>query len=226
MKRDLTALITGCYFIVAAVLLWLGWMLMPTHIDSFFKTSDFAEIHSNWHWWIWCYRFHLFGHAISAIALVALGGSRELEAEARVVIWPGIAVAFAGIFITALGHAFYYHHGAWGALEMQGKSELQILAFVESLRVDTEYNTCLVRFGRVFTGLGLLLLGVGLFKWKLLPAPVSGVAVLIGLAAMALTMGLPDKLSLYMPIFHVWVLWLLGTGIVVIRSGKPRQLHP
>ncbi|MCH7687079.1 MAG: hypothetical protein IH899_10430 [Planctomycetes bacterium] len=101
----------------------------------------------------------MFGHAISAIALVALG-SRENGPEARVVIWPGIAVAFAGIFITALAHAFYYHHGAWGALEMQGKSEQQILAFVESLRVDTEYVTCLVRFGRVFTGLGLLLLGV------------------------------------------------------------------
>ena len=46
------------------------------------------------------------------------------------------------------------------------------------------------------------------------------VAALIGLAAMTLTMGLPDRLSLYMPIFHLWSLWLLGTGIVFLRSQK------
>ena len=47
---------------------------------------------------------------------------------------------------------------------MDGESPQTILAFVESLRVSTEYVTCLVRFGRVFSGLGFVVLGLGLLK--------------------------------------------------------------
>ena len=46
-----------------------------------------------------------------------------------------------------------------------------------------------------------------------------GVAVLMGLAAMALTMLLPDHMSLYLPVFHVHSLWLLATGTVILRGG-------
>ncbi len=48
---------------------------------------------------------------------------------------------------------------------------------------------------------------------------LDGGAVAIGLAATALTMLLPDHMSLYEPVFHVKSLWLLVTGVVILRSG-------
>jgi hypothetical protein len=44
-------------------------------------------------------------------------------------------------------------------------------------------------------------------------------AGIIGLCAMALTMGLPDRLSYYQPIFHALVLWMLATGVAILRRG-------
>ena len=155
---------------------------------------------------------------VTVIALVALG-SLLIHSEARVMVWPGAAVASAGMIVGAVGAAFYYHHGAWGAVDMKGKSPVEIHAFVEALRIDTEYVTCLVRFGRVFSGLGLLVLGCGLIRWTIVPVAIGWVAVAIGLAAMALTMLLPDHMSLYIPVFHVKSLWLLFTGGVILRSG-------
>ena len=102
---------------------------------------------------------------------------------------------------------------------MNGRSTVEIHEFVDALRIDTEYVTCLVRFSRVFSGLGLLVLGFGLIKWKILPIWIGWGAVAIGLAAMALTMLLPDQMSLYMPVFHVKSLWLLVTGVVILRGG-------
>ena len=134
-------------------------------------------------------------------------------------VWPGAAVATAGIFISAIGAAFYYHHGAWGALDMHGKSSETIGAFVDALRVDTEYVTCLVRFGRVFSGFGILVLGFGVIKGQLLPSWLGWGAAAIGMAAMGLTMFLPDNMSIYMPVFHIKALWLLVMGFVILRSG-------
>lgn len=125
----------------------------------------------------------------------------------------------AGLFISAAAAAFYYHFGAWGALDMNGKSADDLNAFVISLKVGTEYVTCLVRFGRTFGGFGLLLLGFGIYHWKVFPAWAGVVPMVIGFAAMALTMGLPDDLDLYLPVFHLHALWLAGVGIVTLQSG-------
>jgi hypothetical protein len=62
-------------------------------------------------------------------------------------------------------------------------------------------------------------LGFGLVKWKILPIWIGWAAVAIGLAAMALTMLLPDNMSLYWPVFHLTALWLIVTGIVILRHG-------
>jgi hypothetical protein len=90
---------------------------------------------------------------------------------------------------------------------------------VEALRLDTEYITCLARFGRVFLGLGLVVLAAGLIKWRILPVTVGMGAVLLGLAAMVLTMLFPDNLEYYAPVFHLNSLGLLATGVVILRSG-------
>ena len=39
-----------------------------------------------------------------------------------------------------------------------------------------------------------------------------------GGSAMALTMGLPDSLSLYIPVFHLKAWWLLGMGVFILQS--------
>jgi hypothetical protein len=62
-------------------------------------------------------------------------------------------------------------------------------------------------------------LGFGLVKWKILPTWIGWAVVAIGLAAMALTMLLPDNMSLYWPVFHLTALWLIVTGIVILRRG-------
>jgi hypothetical protein len=220
MNRDFSTTIVTSFFIVGAVLIWLGWMLMPVHLGVYFLPENFPAIMEQFHLWIWMFRFYLFGLLISVMALTAFGSAIE-DRESRVVIWPAIAVSVGGLFVTALGQAFYYHHGAWGALSMQGQPPEALAALVESLRIDTEYVTCLVRFGRVFFGLGQLVFGLGLLRGKLVPVALSYGAVLLGVAAMALTMALPDDLVYYVPIFHLNCLWLLAMGITVLRGGLP-----
>ncbi len=217
MQREFEARFTGWSFILAGLLLGGGWMLLPRQLGTYFVPEDFSLVHDQFLLWIWIYRVHIFGMVISAIALFAVATSLA-ENPCRILVWPGVGVAAAGTFVSALGAAFYYHHGAWGALELEGKSAEEIQAFVDNLRVDTEYVTCLIRFGRVFTGLGLVLLGLGFVRWKVLPAWVGGGAVLLGLAAMALTMGLPDRLSLFEPVFYLQVLWMVATGVAVLRA--------
>jgi len=202
----------------AGAMLCLGWWLLPLRIGTFFEPTNFSRIHEQFHFWIWMYRIHLFGMIVTVIAWVGLA-ALVAESTARVLIWPGAAVGSSGMVVGALGAAFYYHHGAWGALELAGKSPEAARIFVESLRIDTEYVTCLVRFGRVFSGLGLVVMSWGVLRYKILPAWSGTVALLIGLSAMALTMSLPNQLSYYLPIFHVTVLWMLGTGFVLCRDG-------
>lgn len=218
MLRDASTRFVAWLFIAAAILLWGGWMLMPVHLGTYFQNENFARIHDVFQWWIWTFRLHLFGMVVTAMAAISLA-SLLLESRARVMLWPGAATVAAGMIVGAAGAAFYYHHGAWGATEMEGKSAAEISAFVAALLIDTEYVTCLVRFGRVFSGLGLLTLGIGLVISRSLPAWVGWSAAAIGLSAMALTMLLPDQLSLYLPIFHVQSLWLLLTGITIGARG-------
>lgn len=209
---------SGWSFIAAGAMFWLGWMLIPHHIGTYFEPGDFGEVQKNLHFWIWMYRIHIFGMVISAVALLSLFSYLN-QHPARVVAWPGIGVATAGIFVSALAAAFYYHHGAWGALVTQGMSREELVAFVASLQVDNEYVTCLVRFGRVFTGLGLLLLGWSIIKWAFVPELIGVVAAVLGFVAIAVTMLMPDNWSLYTPIFHLQPLWFVTTGIMILRSG-------
>ena len=218
MKRDFSTQVTGSAFLAAGLLLWLGFMLLPARIGTFFQVGDFAAVAESWRFWIWMYRIHFFGIVVSVMALVALGALLA-DAEARILVWPGVGVAAAGLMVGATGAAFYYHFGAWGALEMAGKSAEEIRVYVDSLRADTEYITCLVRFGRVFSGFGLLVTAAGLLKWRILPVWLGGILALVGIAAMAVTMGFPDDMHFYLPIFHLWAFWLAATGVVTLRSG-------
>jgi hypothetical protein len=218
MDKDFATHLTGGAFLAAALMLWGGWVLLPRRPGAFFRPDDFAAIAGRLRLWLWLYRVHLFGMVTAALALVALA-ALAAEGWARVLVWPGAAVGVAGLIVGAAGSAFYYHFGVWGTLEMNGKPPDAVGNFVESLRLTTEYVTCLVRFGRVFSGLGLFVLGLGLLWWPALPFWAGWGAVAIGVAAMAVTMAFPDHWALYTPVFHLLSLWLAATGAMLLGSG-------
>jgi hypothetical protein len=208
--------VTGWLFISAAIMLWVGWVLLPVHLGPFFAATDFLRLYRSLRRWIWLYRMHLFGYVVTMMAFVALG-TLLADTLARIVVWPAVAVAGAGLIVAALAAAFYYHFGAWGALDMQGKPPEALQHFVESLHVSTEYVTCLVRFGRVFFGLGQVALAIGFLLGGLMPLWLTVSAAVLGLAGMALTMAFPDNLEFYKPVFHLTALWLAAVGVVVLR---------
>ena len=134
--------------------------------------------------------------------------------ETRIIVWPGAVVLGAGLIMTALAAAFYYPLGAWGSLDMDGKPADIVQGFVDSLRVSTEYVTCLVRFGRVFIGVGQIVLAVGLtLQGSPWPLWLVGFGGSLCLACMGLTLGLPDDMHRYQPVFHLnavcWRSWVL-----------------
>lgn len=218
MQRDFATRFTGGAFLAAAVMLWGGWMLLPHEIGTFFEATDFAAVNASFQLWIWTYRVHLFGLIATVAALAALAALLAAN-PARVLVWPGAAVAASGFLVGALAAAFYYHHGAWGALALAGRPQAEAAAMVEAIRLDTEYVTCLVRFARVFSGLGLVVLAAGILRGRVLPSWVGGAALVLGLAAMAVTMGFPDDLGYFAPIFHLECLWLAATGAVILARG-------
>ena len=211
--------VTGGFFLAAASMLWLGSTLLPAKIGDFFVQTDFTAVRAKRRSWIWLYRVHLFGHVVAVMAFVALA-TLVAGAAARVIVWPAVAVLGTGLMMGAVAAAFYYHFGAWGSLDMEGKSDEAVQGFIDSLRVTTEYVTCLVRFSRVFTGVGQMVLVIGLLlqagPW---PLWLLGGGGLLGLAGMAITMGLPDNLNLYRPVFHLNALWLAAFGVVALTSG-------
>jgi hypothetical protein len=218
MLRDFTTDVTGWFFLAGALLLWGGWVLLPRRVGMFFRDDDFPAIGARLHPWLWLYRVHLFGMVVSALALVALAALLASQPAVRVLAWPGAGVAVAGLIVGAAGSAFYYHYGVWGALETQ-KDPAAARTLVESLRLPTHYVTCLVRFGRVFCGLGLTVLAAGLLRGEVLPWWVGGGAAGLGVAAMALTMLWPDNWALYTPVFHLQALWLAATGTYLLLYG-------
>jgi len=218
MFRDFTTNVTGWFFLAGALMLWGGAVLLPHRVGMFFRSDDFPAIGARLLLWLWLYRVHLFGMVTSALGLVALAALMANQPAVRILVWPGAAVAVAGLIVNAVGSAFYYHFGVWGALESRKTADAGV-DLVESLHLPTHYVTCLVRFGRVFCGLGLTVLAMGLLRGEVLPWWVGGGAAGLGVAAMALTMALPDHWALYTPVFHLQALWLGATGTYLLLFG-------
>jgi len=209
---------SGALFVAAAVMLWLGWTLLRVRPSGFFVPRQFAAIRADYRRWIWLYRVHIFGYIVTIMGAAALAGVVDGQ-DARVVIWPGLAVLAVGSLVGGLGAAFYYHMGAWGALDLEGRSEDEGARFIAGLKVLTHYATCLVRFGRVFFGFGQLVLAAGLLLAGVLPGWVAFAAGLLGVAAIGVTMAKPDELERYRPIFRLNAAWMLVLGLVMLRVG-------
>jgi hypothetical protein len=219
MERDFSRRFTGWAFIAAALMLWGGWMLLPVHINIYFKPENILSIQDDLTLYIWMYRLHIFGMITTIIAMAAIGTVFP-QTPSRILVNPGAAVVSTGMVATALGSAFFYQFGASGAYDLQGMSLEMIQEFVDSLKLDTQYAGCFMRFGRVFTGLGLVILGIGLSKSKLFPSWLGITSILIGIAAMAVIMAIPSNDLFYYPVFHLKALWFAIIGITILRSKR------
>ena len=218
IKKDFETNFTGWSFIAAAVLLWFGWALSPHHIGEYIVESDFSKIGENVWYWIWMYRIHIFGWVTMGIALFALVSVIGRKPY-RVVILPGAGMLIIGTFTLAIAAAYFYNHGAWGVGQTAGMSPDEMKEFMNNLLFTNQYVTCFIRFGRIFSGVGLVLLGFAFVKWNIVNTWLGWFTALLGLVAMGVILGIPDNFEIYKPIFHVKVIWLVMMGVVLLRQG-------
>lgn len=218
MKKDFETKFTGWVFIFAAILLWGGWALSPHHIGEYIVASDFTAIGEDLWYWIWMFRFHIFGWVTMAIALFALA-SITAKKPYRILMVPGAGMVVIGTMTLAIASAFYYNFGAWGIGQTMGKSAAEIQQFMDNILYTNQYVTCFVRFGRIFSGVGLVLLGFGFVKWKIVNPLLGWFTVLLGLGAMGIILAIPDNFETYKPLFHVKAIWLLSMGVAILLKG-------
>ena len=218
MKKDFETNFTGWAFILAAVLLWFGWALSSHHIGEYIVASDFSKIGENVWYWIWMYRIHIFGWVtmgISMFSLLSITSGRPY----RVVILPGIGMVIVGTFTLAIANAYFYNFGAWGVGQTAGMSASQISEFIDNILFTNQYVTCFIRFGRIFSGVGFVLLGYAFIKWKIVSTWLGWFTMLLGFVAMGIILSIPDNYEIYKPIFHVKAIWLLVMGVVLLKQG-------
>ena len=218
MKKSFETSFTGWSFVLAAILLWFGWVLSPHHIGEYIVASDFTKIGEIVWLWIWMYLFHIFGWVTMGISMFALL-SIITNRPYRTVVLPGIGMIIVGTFTLAIANAFYYNFGAWGVGKTAGLSATEIQEFIDDILFTNQYVTCFIRFGRIFSGVGFVLLGAAFLKWNLVSKWLGWFTVLFGLAAMGIILGIPDNFEIYKPLFHVKVLWLLAMGITLLTKG-------
>ena len=125
--------VAGSLFVAAAAMLWLGWTLLRVRPAGFFLPRQFAEIRADYRRWIWLYRVHIFGYLVTIMGAAALAAAVD-GPDDRVLIWPGLAVLAIGSLVGALGAAFYYHMGAWGALDLEDGARMRSAASSEGSR--------------------------------------------------------------------------------------------
>ena len=82
-----------------------------------------------------------------------------------------------------------------------------------------QYVTCFLRFGRIFSGVGLVLLGAAFIKWAIVPKLLGWFTTILGLAAVLLILSIPDNFEIYKPLFHIKVIWLLMMGVLLLKQG-------
>jgi len=218
MKRDLETKFTGWAFIIAAILLWGGWLLSPHTIGEYIVASDFEKIGESVWYWIWMFRFHIFGWVTMGIALFALW-TVLFNSSKRIIIMPGIGMLVVGTFTIAIAAAYYYNYGAWGVGKTMGKTAEEVQTFMDGILFTNQYVTCFVRFGRIFSGVGLVLLGFGFLKGNVVNKALTWFTILLGAAAVGIILAIPEYYETYKPLFHLKALWLVAMGVVILKKG-------
>jgi hypothetical protein len=218
MKKDFETKFVGWAFIFAAIMLWGGWAFSPHHLGEYIKPVDFSEVGENVWFWIWMYRIHIFGWVTLSIALfsfVAISARKPY----RVVILPGAGMMIIGSMTLAIAAAFYYNFGAWGVGQTMDKTAIEVQLFMDNILSTNQYVTCFNRFGRIFSGVGLVLLGFALIKWNIVHKGIGYLTFLIGFGAVVLILSIPDNFDLYKPFFHIKVIWMVAMGVWLLLKG-------
>ena len=218
MKKEFEIRFTGWAFIFAAVLLWGGWMLSSHTVGEYLVASDFPSIGENIWYWIWMFRIYIFGWVAMMVAMMALA-SITAKKPYSVILTPGIGMVIIGTFTLALASAYFYNFGAWGVGKTDGMSATEIEQFMNEILYTNQYVTCFMRFGRIFSGVGLVLLGAAFVKWNIVKPWLGWFTILLGLAAMIVILSIPEYFDTYKPLFHVKALWLLVMGVMILRQG-------
>lgn len=218
MKKDFETNFTGWALIVGALFLLIGWILLPHHTGEYLKVEDFGAINENFWTWIWLYRMHIFGWVIMGGGIVGLAAI-SFKPPFRVMTTAGAGILIVGTFVSALATAFYYSFGAWGIGMTMDKSPEEIQQFMDGILPVTHYITCLARFGKVFSGAGLVVLGLGFLKFNMTDKWLSVFTIVLGLAAMGVVMLIHDNFEVYKPIFYVKVAWLAALGGTLLKKG-------
>ena len=218
MKNDFETKFTGWAFIIGAIFLLAGQELSPHKLGEYFIASDFENIGKNIWIWIWMYRIYIFGWVIMGLGMIGFA-SMTFEKELRILTMPGAGIIIIGTFVTSLAAAFYYTYGAWGVGKTEGMSIAEIQMFTDNIIITNHYVTCLVRFGRIFSGVGFVLLGVGLLKFKVMDSWIGIYTALMGITSVCVILFIHDNFEIYKPLFFVKVLWLLIIGTTILRKG-------
>lgn len=222
MKKDFETKFTGWTFVAAALMLWVGYMVSPHIVGEYLAADDFPAIGENIWTWIWVFRVHIFGWVMMIIAVIALATMSKQEPY-RILVNPGAGMVVVGTFTLALASAFYYNYGAWGVGKTAGMSPEEVQAFMDNVLFTNQYVTCFVRFGRIFSGVGLVVLGAGMLKGKLFQGWLGWFTVLLGMVAMGLILFIPEYYEYYKPLFHVKALWLAVMGVMLLKNGLPKS---
>lgn len=218
MKKEFEIKFTGWAFILAAVMLWGGWMLSSHQVGEYLLATDFPAIGENIWYWIWMFRIYIFGWVVMMIAMFALA-SVTSKRPYSAILNPGIGMVIIGTFTLAIASAFYYNFGAWGVGKTAGMSAAEIDQFMNDILYTNQYVTCFLRFGRIFSGVGLVLLGAGFVKWNIMKPWLGWFTIVLGLAAMGIILFIPEYYETYKPLFHVKALWLLVMGLMILTQG-------
>ena len=218
MKKNFETSFAGWSFIIGALLLWVGWMLISHHPGEYIEAADFNKIGENVWYWIWMYRVHIFGWVTIGIALMSLLAVTA-KGPQRVMVVPGAGMIIIGTFTLAIAAAFYYNFGAEGVGKTAGLSAAEIQEYMASIKSTNQYVTCYLRFGRIFSGVGLIILGAAFVKFKIVSGWLGWFTTILGLVAMCLILFIPDNFEIYKPIFHIKVLWLLAMGASILKLG-------
>lgn len=218
MKKDFETKFVGWSFIIGMLFLLFGYELLPHKLDEYFVASDFAEVGKNVWFWIWMYRVHIFGWVILGGAMMGFMAITYGKPQRSLII-PGAGIVVVGTFTMALAVAFYYTFGAYGVGQTAGKTPEEMKTWMDSFLIFNHYATCMIRFGRIFSSLGLIVLGIGLYKFKILPSWHALYTALIGLVGMCLILFIHDNFHVFKPIYYAYLLWMLLTGVWLLRKG-------
>ena len=222
--RTFESKFTGWALIMAGAMLLVGWLLLPHHIGEYFVSTDFEAVGKSLWYWIWMFRIHIFGWVIMGAAMMALATLLNQKPH-NIILLPGAGVIIVGTFTLAFAMAFYYSFGAWGVGKTAGQTPAEIQQFTDSTVVLNHYMTCLIRFGRMFSGVGFVLLGIGLFKWKIMDNWFGIFTMAMGMTAMCVILLIPDNFDIYKPLFYLKIAWLFAAGALLLKKGinEPSQ---